>query len=160
MKTAKKANGDGDFPHVFLFFIFVVDSRLRRGLSDMPKYVDGFVLVVPEGKDEEYRKMAEMGRDSWMRHGALEYYECRGDDLMPPEMGGERARSFPDMAGAEEGETVWYSFIIFKSKAHRDEVNALVMKEMSEAAAKNAFAPMPLDMKHVAYGGFQVEVEG
>ena len=125
----------------------------------MAKYVDGFVLVVPNDKSEEYRKMAEGGRDTWMKHGALAYYECKGDDLVPQEMGGEKARAFPEMAGAKENQTVWFSFIIFKSKEHRDEVNAKVMKEMGEAAEeyKNA---MPFDMKQMAYGGFQVEVEG
>ena len=126
----------------------------------MTKYVDGFVLVVPNDKGEEYRKMAEVGRDTWMKHGALAYYECKGDDLVPQEMGGEKARAFPEMAGAKENQTVWFSFIIFKSKEHRDEVNAKVMKEMGEAAEEYKNAPMPFDMKQMAYGGFQVEVEG
>jgi len=126
----------------------------------MAKYVDGFVLVVPKDKVEAYRKMAEGGRDTWMKHGALAYYECRGDDLVPPAMGGEKARAFPEMAGARGDEAVWFSFIIFKSKEHRDEVNARVMKDMEEAAKEYQNAPMPFDMKQMAYGGFQVEVEG
>lgn len=126
----------------------------------MAKYVDGFVLVVPNDKSEEYRKMAEGGRDSWMKHGALAYYECKGDDLVPQGMGGEKARAFPEMAGAKGNQTVWFSFIIFKSKEHRDEVNARVMKEMGEAAEEFKNMPMPFDMKQMAYGGFQVEVEG
>lgn len=126
----------------------------------MAKYVDGFVLVVPRDKTAEYKKMAEGGRDSWMKHGALAYYECRGDDLVPPEMGGEKARAFPDMTGAQSDQTVWLSFIIFESKEHRDEVNAKVMKEMEEAAEEYKNVSMPFDMKQMAYGGFQVEVEG
>ncbi len=126
----------------------------------MAKYIDGFVLVVPKAKAEEYKKMAEAGRDSWMKHGALAYYECRGDDLDPREMGGEKARAFPEMAGAHSDQTVWFSFIVFKSKEHRDEVNAKVMKEMGEAADEYKNMPMPFDMKQMAYGGFQVEVEG
>lgn len=126
----------------------------------MPKYVDGFVLVVPKGKTDEYRKMAESGRDSWMKHGALAYFECRGDDLAPQEMGGERTRAFTEMAGANDIETVWFSFITFNSKAHRDEVNAKVMAEMSEKMQELKDFPMPFDMKRMAYGGFQVEVEG
>src|SRR5512145_1716526 len=110
-------------PNVFIR-ILCMDPRSRRGYCDMAKYVDGFVLVIPNDKSEEYRKMAEGGRDSWMKHGALAYYECRGDDLTPQEMGGEKARAFPDMAGGRAGENVWFSFIIFKSKKHRDEVNA------------------------------------
>ncbi len=122
--------------------------------------MDGFVLVVPKDKAEEYKKMAEGGRDSWMKHGALGYYECRGNDLVPQEMGGEKARAFTEMAGASDSDTVWFSFIIFKSKAHRDEVNAKVMAEMDEKASEYQDMQMPFDMKHMAYGGFQVEVEG
>jgi uncharacterized protein YbaA (DUF1428 family) len=126
----------------------------------MAKYVDGFVLVVPNDKTEEYKKMAEGGRDSWMKHGALAYFECRGDDLAAQEMGDERARAFPEMAGAGSDQTVWFSFIVFESKAHRDEVNAKVIEEMEGAADENENVPMPFDMRQMAYGGFQVEVEG
>lgn len=126
----------------------------------MSKYVDGFVLVVPKDKTEEYKKMAEGGRDSWMKHGALEYYECRGDDLVPQEMGGEKARAFTEMAGTNSNETVWFSFIIFKSKEHRDEVNTKVMAEMDEQMKEYKDMQVPFDMKRMAYGGFQVEVEG
>lgn len=126
----------------------------------MSKYVDGFVLVVPKDKTEEYKKMAEGGRDSWMKHGALGYYECRGDDLVPQETGGETARSFTEMSGATSDDTVWFSFIIFKSKEHRDEVNAKVMAEMDEQMKEYQDMQMPFDMKKMSYGGFQVEVEG
>lgn len=126
----------------------------------MSKYVDGFVLVVPKDKVEEYKKMAEGGRDSWMKHGALGYYECRGNDLVPQEMGDQKARAFTEMSGAGDGDTVWFSFIIFKSKAHRDEVNKKVMAEMDEQMKDYQDMQMPFDMKKMAYGGFQVEVEG
>lgn len=126
----------------------------------MAKYVDGFVLVVPSDKAEEYKKMAEMGRDAWMKHGALEYYECRGDDMKQQEMGDEKTRMFTEMAGASSGETVWFSFIVFASKEHRDEVNAKVMEEMKERVEEMKAMPMPVDMTRMAYGGFQVEVEG
>lgn len=126
----------------------------------MTKYVDGFVLVVPNDKTEEYKRMAESGRDSWMKHGALAYYECRGDDLATQEMGGAKAREFPEMAGAGEDQTVWFSFIMFESREHRDEVNARVMKEMEETADEYENVPMPFDVSRMAYGGFQVEVEG
>lgn len=126
----------------------------------MSKYVDGFVLVVPKDKVEEYKKMAEGGRDSWMKHGALGYYECRGNDLVPQEMGDQKARAFTEMAEASNGDTVWFSFIIFKSKAHRDEVNKKVMAEMDEQMKDYQDMQMPFDMKKMAYGGFQVEVEG
>lgn len=126
----------------------------------MSKYVDGFVLVVPNDKNEAYRKMAEGGRDSWMKHGALAYYECRGDDMAAQDMGEEKSRVFPEMAGASENETVWFSFIVFESKAHRDEVNAKVMAEMAESAEEFQDFEMPFEMKRLAYGGFAVEVEG
>ncbi len=126
----------------------------------MAKYVDGFVLVVPNDKTEEYKKMAEEGRDIWMKLGALEYYECRGNDLVPQDMGGEKARSFLEMAGAKSDETVWFSFIVFKSKEHRDEVNAKMMEEMGKQMEGKEDFSLPFEMKRMAYGGFQVEVEG
>lgn len=126
----------------------------------MSKYVDGFVLIVPNNKTEEYKKMAQMGRDAWMKHGALSYYECRGEDMKQQEMGEEKSRSFPEMVGAGTGESVWFSFITFESKEHRDQVNAKVMVEMGELMKEYPDMEMPVDMKRMAYGGFQVEVEG
>lgn len=125
----------------------------------MGKYVDGFVLVVPKGKEAEYQKMAEGGRDSWMKHGALGYYECRGEDLKPQEMGDEKSRSFREMTGAADDENVWFSFIIFESKEHRDEVNKKVNEEMEQTASEYADFAMPFDMHKMAYGGFEVAVE-
>jgi uncharacterized protein YbaA (DUF1428 family) len=126
----------------------------------MGKYVDGFILVVPKGKEDEYQKMAEMGRDSWMKHGALQYFECKGDDLKQNEMGDQKSRAYKEMAGAGEDENVWFSWIVFKSKEHRDEVNKKVMAEMDEEYADQTDFEMPNDMKKMAYGGFQVVVEG
>lgn len=126
----------------------------------MAKYVDGFVLVVPVGKESEYEEMAKMGRDSWMKHGALQYLECRGDDLKQQEMGDEKSRAFAEMAGAGSDENVWFSFIVFKSRAHRDEVNKKVMQEMSEEYKDQTNFEMPNDMEKMAYGGFEVVVEG
>jgi len=125
----------------------------------MSKYVDGFVLVVPKEKSEEYKKMAEEGRDSWMKHGALEYFECRGDDLNQKEMGPYKSRSFTEMAGAEGGDDVWFSFIVFESKEHRDEVNKKVMDEMDKAYEDNSDFVSPFKMSQLAYGGFEVAVE-
>lgn len=126
----------------------------------MTKYVDGFVLVIPKGKEAEYQKMAEEGRDSWMKHGALQYFECRGDDLKQQEMGDEKSRAFAEMAGATAEENVWFSFIVFESKEHRDEVNKKVMAEMDELYSEMTDFDMPNDMKKMAYGGFSVAVEG
>lgn len=126
----------------------------------MAKYVDGFVLVVPKGKEADYKKMAEEGRDSWMKHGALQYFECRGDDLKPQEMGPDKSRAFAEMAGANGDENVWFSFIVFSSKEHRDEVNKKVMAEMDEAYKDQTDFEMPMDPKRMAYGGFAVAIEG
>ncbi len=125
----------------------------------MAKYVDGFVLVVPKGKEAEYQKMAEMGRDSWMKHGALQYFECKGEDLKQQEMGDQKSRAFKEMAGANDEENVWFSLIVFESKEHRDEVNKKVMEEMSEAYKDQTDFEMPNDMKKMAYGGFEAVVE-
>lgn len=125
----------------------------------MAKYVDGFVLVVPKGKEVEYQKMAEEGRDSWMRHGALQYFECRGDDLKQQEMGDQKSRSYKEMTGATDDENVWFSFIVFESKEHRDEVNKKVMEEMDDAYSEQSDFEMPSDMTKMAYGGFEAVVE-
>jgi uncharacterized protein YbaA (DUF1428 family) len=126
----------------------------------MAKYVDGFILVVPKGKEAEYQKMAEMGRDSWMKHGALQYFECKGDDLKQQEMGDLKSRSYGEMASANSDENVWFSFIVFESKEHRDDINKKVMEEMGEEYDEKTDFEMPNDMAKMAYGGFEVVVEG
>lgn len=126
----------------------------------MAKYVDGFVLVVPKGKESEYEEAARIGRDAWMKHGALQYFECRGDDLKQQEMGEEKSRSYTEMTDASSDDNVWFSFIVFKSKEHRDEVNKKVMEDMDEAFKDQMDFVMPNDMKKMAYGGFAVAVEG
>jgi uncharacterized protein YbaA (DUF1428 family) len=126
----------------------------------MSKYVDGFVLVVPKNKVQEYTKMATEGRDIWMKHGALQYYECKGDDLEPKEMGDMKQLAFTELTKANTDETVWFSFIVFESREHRDEVNKKVMDEMNEKYKDAEDFSMPFDMKRMATGGFSVEVEG
>ncbi len=128
------------------------------------KYVDGFVLVVSENNLPAYRKMAEEGGKLWKKYGALEYIESVGEDLnpnVPAEMAEMKGVTFPQMAGAKPGETVVFSYILFNSRQHRDEVNAKVMKEMEAEMNKpeNKDKPMPFDMKRLAYGGFEVIVE-
>lgn len=123
------------------------------------KYVDGFVLVVPEKNLPAYKEMAGKAATIWKKHGALEYFECVGDDLnpeVPPEMEGIR---FPQMAGAGPGETAVFSFIIYSSRAHRDEVNAKVMQDPAMNDPADWDKPMPFDMKRMAFGGFSVIVE-
>ena len=126
----------------------------------MSKYVDGFLLVVPKGKAEEYQKMAQQGRDSWMKHGALQYFECKGEDLKQQEMGPDKTRSFSEMTGAEDGDDVWFSFIVFESREHRDEVNKKVMEEMDAAYSEQSDFVSPIEMSQMAYGGFEALVEG
>src|SRR3989344_1067841 len=112
----------------------------------MAKYVDGFVLVVPKNKFSEYKKMAQMGAKVWMKYGALDYKECVGEDLKTKEMGGTKPLAFTQMAKAKPNETVWFSFVVFKSRKHRDEVNAKVMKHMEKEMTKEKGKPMPFDM--------------
>jgi uncharacterized protein YbaA (DUF1428 family) len=99
--------------------------------------------------------MARLGAKVWKKHGALEYFECVGDDLHPK----WASIPFPRTVRLKPGETVVFSFIVFKSRAHRDRVNAKVMKDpmMSDPAWKDK--PMPFDVKRMAYGGFKVLVE-
>jgi len=124
-------------------------------------YVDGFVFTVPKKNVGAYRKMAKEGKEAWMKFGALDYYECMGQDLkIKPMEGMPKQRSFKDIANAKEGETVWFSYITFKSKAHRDAVNKKVMAYFSKkyASVDPKDMPMPFDVSRMAYGGFKVEV--
>src|SRR5262249_25479354 len=116
-------------------------------------YVDGFLLCVPTANLKEYTKMAQKGRKVWMEHGALGYFECQGDDLEIPNM-----LSFNKVAKPKEGEVVIFSFIIYKSKAHRNAVNKKVFADprLSEGMDPKK---MPFDMKRMAYGGFKAIVE-
>jgi|SRR3989344_1300085 len=121
-------------------------------------YVDGFVLVVPKNKTAVYRKMAKEGARMWKKYGALDYKECMGDDLNIKPMGGMSPLLFPKMTKAKKGEVVWFSYIVYKSRAHRDAVNKKVMADMSKYAEKHKDMSMPFDMKRMAYGGFKVIV--
>ena len=117
----------------------------------MSKYVDGFVLAVPKKNLAAYRRMANAGGKIWRKYGALEYIESVGDDLNPDMMGAKFVK-FPQIAKAKPGEVVVFSFIIYKSRAHRDAVNAKVMKDPS----MNKNMTMPFDVARMAYGGFKV----
>ena len=114
------------------------------------KYVDGFVLPVPRKKMKAYVKMAKWGKRVWLKHGALDYQECVGDDLKS-----KWGIPFPRLSKLKAGETVVFSYIVYKSRAHRDRVNAKVMKEMEKTPMPKE---MPFDMKRMAYGGFKVLV--
>ena len=116
-------------------------------------YVDGFVMVTKNPK--AYRAMAKVGGKTWMKYGALAYYECLGDDLYPKHV----TLPFPKMVKAKRGETVIFAFVIYKSKAHRDAVNKKVMADPLMNDPKWAGKAMPFDVRRVAMGGFKTIVE-
>ncbi len=124
-------------------------------------YVDGFVMVVQKNKVKAYEKMASEAGKSWKKHGALQYFECVGDDLNPKGPAEMKTLTFPQVMKLKKNETAFFSFIVFKSKSHRDSVNKKVMKEMSEYYndPKHKKTEMPFDMKKVAYGGFKALVK-
>jgi len=115
------------------------------------RYVDGYVLPVPKKNLKTYSRMARMGKKMWMKHGALDYKECVGDDLKT-----QWGIPFPRMMKLKPGETVVFSFVVFKSRAHRDRVNAKVMKEMEKMGEPK---DMPFDFRRMVYGGFKVMVD-
>ena len=123
----------------------------------MSQYVDGYVLPVPTDKLDEYREMAAAAGKSWIEHGALQYFECVGDDL-DPDMGDVEVASFPDFVAADQDETVVFAFVVYESREHRDEVNAAVFEEM-EAMDGADEMEMPFDVARMAYGGFEALVE-
>jgi len=123
------------------------------------RYVDGYVLPVPKKNLQKYRSMAREGGKLWKKCGALEYFECVGDDLYP-KMGGMSIAKFPKLAKAKPNETVIFSFVVFKSRAHRDSVNRKVMKEMEEyQKGEKKKMEMPFEVKRMAYGGFKAMVD-
>ena len=119
----------------------------------MPRYVDGFVLPMPKKNIASYLRMARLGARVWRDHGAVEYLECVGDDLKV-----KFGLSFPRGIRLKSGETVVFSWIVFKSRAHRDRVNAKVMKDPRIANMMKSKA-MPFDVKRMMYGGFTVMVD-
>jgi len=116
------------------------------------RYVDGYLLPVPKRNLQAYRRLALKAGKIWREHGALEFRECVGDDLNVKGM-----LSFPRQIKSKPGETVVFSWIVFKSRAHRDRVNAKVMKDPSIANMDPE--SMPFDSKRMAYGGFKVIVD-
>ena len=113
-------------------------------------YVDGFVLPVPKKSLKSYKRMARLGEKIWLKHGALDYKECVGDDLKV-----KWGSPFPRLMKLKPSETAVFSYIVFKSRAHRDLVNKKVMREMEKMPQPK---DMPFDMKRMVYGGFKVLV--
>lgn len=128
----------------------------------MAPYVDGFVLAIKKDKLDAYKEMASLGGKIWMKHGALAYYECVGEDMTPPQMEMPEGHSdmgkmmtFPEMLKTSAEEVPVFSFIVFNSREHRDEVNAKVMADPEMSPEEYKDMEMPLDMNRMAYGGFQ-----
>lgn len=121
----------------------------------MKRYVDGFVLPVPKKNLGKYKKMAGEGGKIWMKHGALQYVECIGEDLESASKWG--CLPFPKMAKIKPNEIVVFSFIVYKSRTHRDRVNAKVMKDSDMNPSKQK--EMPFEMKRMAVGGFEMIVD-
>ena len=118
----------------------------------MAHYVDGFVVPVPRKNLAAYRRMSQKAGKIFREHGALEYRECAGDDL---DIKGVVA--FPRRIKIKPGETIVFAWVLFKSRAHRDSVNAKVMKD--PRLAKMTPKTMPFDHKRMVYGGFKVLVD-
>ena len=116
-------------------------------------YVDGYVVPVPKKNLAKYQAMARKAGKIWREHGALEFCECVADDVKP----GKRT-SFPQSVKLKPGETVFFSYIVFKSKADRDRINAKVMKDKRLADMMDPKA-MPFDGKRMFWGGFKVLVD-
>jgi uncharacterized protein YbaA (DUF1428 family) len=119
----------------------------------MAHYVDGFVLPVPKKSLAAYARMAKKASRIFREHGALEYKECAGDDLDV-----KIGLPFPRGIKTKSGETVVFSYIVYKSRAHRDQVNARIMKDPrihGLCDPKN----MPFDCARMLYGGFKTIVE-
>lgn len=121
----------------------------------MAKYVDGFVLVVPKKNLTAYKKMAKDGGKTWKKFGALDYKECVIDDKAPQQV----TLTFEKMIKAKPDEVVIFSFITFRSKVHRNQVNKKVMAYFEKKYTDSKDMAMPFDMKRMAYAGFQTFVD-
>ena len=119
----------------------------------MSRYVDGFVVPVPQDKLDAYRRMARKAGKIWKEHGALEYVECVADDVKPG-----KVTSFPQAVKLKADETVVFSWIVYKSRSHRDSVNAKVMSDPRLASMMDPKA-MPFDSKRMFWGGFKTLLE-
>jgi uncharacterized protein YbaA (DUF1428 family) len=119
----------------------------------MPRYVDGFVVPVPTSNLDAYRRMARKAGKIWKEYGALEYVESVADDVKPG-----KVTSFPQAVKLKPDETVVFSWIIYKSRAHRDSVNAKVMKDPRLALMMDPKS-LPFDGKRMFWGGFKTMLE-
>ena len=119
----------------------------------MAHYVDGFVVPVPKKNLDAYRRMARKAGKIWCEYGALEYFECIADDVKPGKL-----TSFPQSVMLKPNETVMFSWIVYKSRKQRDQVNAKVMKDPRLAPMMD-LKNMPFDGKRMFWGGFKTIIE-
>lgn len=119
----------------------------------MARYVDGFILAVPKKNRAAYMRMARLGRKVWLEHGALEYHESVAEDVKPG-----KVTSFPQAVKLKKAEEVWFSWVVYKSRRHRDQVLKKVMADprMTGIGPEN----MPFDMSRMMWGGFEIKVSG
>ena len=117
------------------------------------RYVDGYVVPVQKRKVAAYRRMAQKAGKVWREHGALEVVECVADDVQPG-----KVTSFPQAVKLKPGETVVFSYIVYKSRAQRDRINAKVMQDPRIKDMMGDMKDMPLDGKRMFWGGFKVIV--
>lgn len=123
-------------------------------------YVDGFVIPIKKKNLDAYRKMALLGGQAWMKHGALQYWECVGEELKVTDpSSGKKTAPFVRKFALKPADTVLFSWIVFRDKAHRNKVNAKVMNEMNEKMKDFDKKDMPFDMKKALYAGFKPIVE-
>jgi uncharacterized protein YbaA (DUF1428 family) len=120
----------------------------------MARYVDGFIIPVPKKSVQAYRRIAQKAGKIWKEHGAVDFVECIADDVKPG-----KTTSFPQSVKLKPTEVVVFSWIVYKSRAHRDRVNKKVMADprLNDMMDNKA---MPFDMKRMIYGGFAVLVQG
>lgn len=117
------------------------------------QYVDGFIVPVPKKKLAAYKKLAQLASKVWREHGALDYRECVAEDVKVGKW-----TSFPQSVKLKPGETVVFSWITYKSRKHRDRVNAKVMKDPRIAQMMD-MKSVPFDGKRMIYGGFETIVK-
>lgn len=118
----------------------------------MPRYVDGYVIPIPKKKIAAYAKIAKQACKVWLEHGALDYVESVGEDLQQ-----KWGATFQRTHKLKRGETVVFAYVTYKSRAHRDRVNAAVMKDRRMAEMCKP-GEMPFDTKRMVFGGFEVIV--
>lgn len=145
-------------PKIAFLHVFAILNTYYNHIfytQHMSTYVDGYVLNIKKDRLTAYKEMAKRGCKIWKKYGALDYKECLIDDATPEHV----AFTFPKMAKTKEDEVVVFAYIVYKSKADRNKINKLVMKDPMMNDPKYADMPMPFDMKRFSFAGFKTIVE-